>query len=102
MEHVLALLQRIPVMTGLTQRGREPVARVQPVVILPAADRVERIGDPARYVQRFLVKAQVAQVARYRIKGIEGEKVVATQNPAAVFEVTLVDVQCLPEPAEPP
>ena len=30
LEHMLALLQRVPVMAGLAQRGRKPVACVKP------------------------------------------------------------------------
>lgn len=50
-EHMLALLHRVPVMTGLAQRGRKPVACFKPQEVLPAADRLERIGGLARYVQ---------------------------------------------------
>src|SRR2546421_13029457 len=38
-EHMLAFLHRVPVMTGLAQRGGKAVARVEPEGVLPAADR---------------------------------------------------------------
>ena len=55
LEHVLAFLQRVPVMAGLAQCGGEPFARVQPADVLPAAGRLERGGDPPCDVERFLV-----------------------------------------------
>jgi hypothetical protein len=55
LEHMLAFLQRVPVMTGLAQRGGESLACVQPADVLPAAGRVERGNDPARDVKRILV-----------------------------------------------
>ena len=76
LEHMLALLQRVPVMAGLAQRGGESVARVQPADVLPAAGRLERGDDPARHVQRFLVKAEAAQVASHRVRGVERDQVV--------------------------
>jgi len=55
LEHMLALLQRIPVVAGLAQRGREPLACMQPADVLPATDHLERRDDPACDVKRFLV-----------------------------------------------
>jgi hypothetical protein len=72
-EHMLALLHRVPVMTGLAQRVRKPVARVKPGSVLPAADRLERIDGLARYVQRLLIMTKTAQVARYRGVGDKRE-----------------------------
>jgi uncharacterized protein len=67
LQHVLAFLQRVPVMAGLAQRGGEPLARVQPGDVLPPADRVERTDDPACRVKRFLVPAETAQVPGHRV-----------------------------------
>lgn len=100
-EHMLALLHCVPVMAGLAQRGRKPVACFKPERILPAADRLERIGGLARYVQRFLITAETSQIPSYRAVGVEGDQVVGTQDPSAVLQVTLVDLQGIPEVAEP-
>jgi hypothetical protein len=89
------------VVTGLAQRVRKPVARVQPEDILPAADRLERVDGLACYVQRFLVKPEAAQVASYRATGVEGHQVVGAQDPAAVLEITLIDLQGSTEAAKP-
>jgi hypothetical protein len=98
---MLALLHGIPVMTGLAQRVSKAVARVKPEDILPAADRLERVDGLARYVQRFLVTAEAAQVASYRAIGVEGHQVVGAQDPAAVLEITLVDLQGITKAAQP-
>lgn len=60
LEHMLAFLERVPVVAGLAQRGGEPFARVQPADVLPAADRLELGDDPPSNVKRFLVKAEAA------------------------------------------
>ena len=100
-EYMLALPHRVPVMTSLAQCIRKPVACVKPENVLPAADRLEHIDDPAGHVQRFLILAEAAQVASYCAVGVEGDEVVGTQDPAAVFEVTAVDLQGITETAEP-
>lgn len=100
-EYMLALLHRVPVMTGLAQRVRKPVARVKPENVLPAADRLERIDGLACRIQRFLIEAEAAQVASYRAVGVKCDQVVRTQDPAAILEVTLVDLQGITEAAKP-
>src|SRR5205814_6220413 len=54
-----------------------------------------------RCVQRFLIEAEAAQVPSYRAVGVKGEQVVRTQDPAAILEVTLVDLQGITETAKP-
>jgi len=51
LDHVLAFGKRVPMMAGLAQRGGEPLARVQPVGVLPAARGGEGPDDLARDVQ---------------------------------------------------
>ena len=51
LDHILAPLQRVPVVTGLAQRGGKARPRVEPVGILPAADGLERRDDLARDVE---------------------------------------------------
>jgi len=64
---MLPLTQRVPVMTGLAQRGRESLTCPEPVRVLSPANRFELIPDPTRYVQRVLIFAETAQVTSYRI-----------------------------------
>jgi len=48
-----------------------------------------------------LVKAEAAQIASYRAIGVEGHQVVGAQDPAAVLEITLIDLQGSTKAAEP-
>jgi hypothetical protein len=100
LQHVLALLQGVPVMAGLAQRGGEPFARVQPADVLSATRSVERGNDPPRDVERILVAAEAAQVACYRVRGGESVHVIGTQNPPAIFKGALVGLEGLLELAE--
>lgn len=102
LQHVLAFLQRVPVMAGLAQRGGESLARVQPRDVLPAADRVERADDPAGYVKGFLVETETALVAGHRVPGLQRFQVVGAQDAAAVLECALVGLQGLTEQPELP
>lgn len=78
LEYVLAFLKSVPVVTRLTQRGCEPLARVEPMRVLLAAYRLERASDLARHVQRFLIKPKAAQVTSHRAIRLEGYQVVVT------------------------
>src|SRR5207247_10796662 len=98
---IVPRLHRVPVMTGPAQRVRKAVARVKPENVLPATDRLERIDGPARYVQRLLIKTEAAQVACHRGTGVESEQVVRAQDPAAILEVALVDLQSFTEASKP-
>lgn len=51
LEHMLALLQCVPAMTGLAQRSSEPFARLQPADVLPTAGRLKRGLDPPCHVE---------------------------------------------------
>jgi hypothetical protein len=102
LEHVLAFLQRVPVMAGLAQCGGESLACRQPADVLAAADRLERADNPACYVKRLLVKAETAHVASHRVRGHEGVNVIMAEDPAPVLKGALVGLQGIPELAELP
>jgi hypothetical protein len=100
LEHMLPLLHRVPVIPGLTQCGGELFRRREPLSVLPAADRLERVRDVARYVQRFLVLAEAPQVTSHRVLREQGVRVVGAQDLAAAVVGALVDLQGLGEIAE--
>jgi hypothetical protein len=102
LQDVLPLLKRVPVVPGFPQRGRELFRRGEPLGVLPAADCIERVGDIARDVQRFLVLAKASQVASYSIIGQKGLRIVWSQDPAPVLEGAPIGLQCHAKLAELP
>src|SRR5437879_4545545 len=95
LEHMLALLECVPIMPGLTQRGGKPLTSLEPVRIIPASDCFKRTDNLAGYVQRFLIEAQATQIPGYCTTGVKGEQVVGAQDPAAVVKRSLVGFQGL-------
>jgi predicted metal-binding protein len=65
LEYILALLKRVPVMSGLSERSGKSHTRVKRVGILSAARSGECSGHLARDIQRFLIEAKAAQVKSY-------------------------------------
>ena len=80
LEHMLPLLQRVPVIPGLAQRGRKLFRCREPLGVLPAAGHLERVRDVTRYVQRFLVLAEASQVTRHRVVGEESLRVARSRT----------------------
>jgi len=75
---------------------------VQPAGVLPATDCLERADDATCHVERLLVEAEGALVARHRVRGHERTEIISTQDPAAVLEGALVEFQGLTELTEQP
>ena len=102
LDHLLALLQGVPVVARLAQSGGKTRPRVQPVGGLPAARGRERCRHPAGDIQGFLVTPEAAQVDGHHVLRIQGARIAIAQDPASVLVRTLVDVQGFAEAPEPP
>jgi hypothetical protein len=96
-EYMLALPQRVPMMTGLTQRSGESFACLEQVGMVSDACHLECVDYLTGHVQRFLVTADAAQVTSYRVLGMQSEYVVRPQDLDAVRERATVGLQSLLE-----
>jgi hypothetical protein len=89
-------------MAGFAKSRREPLAGVEPVGVLASVDSRKGAGHSPRNVQRLLISTEAAEIPGDRAGGIQRPQVVTPENAAAIRERTLVDCECIAEPAKLP